>query len=71
MTTQDIRRRLEGGFRPFKVRTSDGCEFPVPHREFIYLTTRRVVIANSEGYVNVIDPLHIVSIEESNSLPAN
>ena len=54
---------------PFKIRTSDGAEFPVPHKEFIFITTKRVVIATGEGYVNVLDPLHIVSIEESKSLP--
>ncbi len=71
MTVQDIRERLQGGFVPFKIRTSDGAEFPVPHREFIFLTAKRVVIATGEGYVNVLDPLHIVSIEESRSLPTN
>ncbi len=71
MTVQDIRERLQGGFVPFKIRTSDGAEFLVPHKEFIYLTTKRVVIATGEGYVNVLDPLHIVSVEESKSLPTN
>ncbi len=71
MTTDDIRQRLRGGFVPFKIRTSDGHEFPVPHQEFIFLTKKRVVVATAEGYVNVLDPLHIVSIEESKSLPTN
>jgi hypothetical protein len=69
MTVQDLRERLQGGFVPFNVRTSDGAAFPVPRREFIFLTTKRVVIATGAGYVNVLDPLHIVSIEESKSLP--
>lgn len=70
MVIDDIRKRLEGGFVPFKIRTSDGCEFKVPHREFIYLTQRRVVVADKNGLVNVLDPLHIVSIEESKALPS-
>lgn len=70
MTIRDIQERLAGGFVPFKLRTSDGCEFVVPHREFIFLTSKRVVVANSEGFVNVLDPLHIVSIEEAKPLPA-
>ena len=70
MSTDDIRKRLEGGFVPFKIRTSDGHEFVVPHREFIFVTARRVVVADRKGYVNVLDPLHIVSIEESRALPA-
>jgi hypothetical protein len=69
MTVQDIRERLQGGFVPFKIRTSDGAEFPVPHREFIFLTAKRVVIATGEGFVNVLDPLHIVSLEEARPLP--
>ena len=70
MSTDDIRKRLEGGFAPFKIRTSDGHEFKVPHREFIFVTARRVVVADRKGYVNVLDPLHIVSIEVSRALPA-
>jgi len=69
MTVEDIRKRLSGGFVPFTLRTSDGEKFPMPHREFIFLTPRRVVIADRKGYVNVLDPLHIVSIEEPKSLP--
>ena len=51
------------------MRTSDGEKFPVPHREFIFVTARRVVIADKKGYVNVLDPLHIVSLEEPGPLP--
>lgn len=69
MTVRDIQERLAGVFVPFKLCTSDGCEFVVPHREFIYLTPKRVVVATPDGYVNVLDPLHIVSIEEAKSLP--
>lgn len=64
MTPQDVKQRLEGSFTPFKLRTSDGHEFPVPHPEYVYVTSRRVVVSNDDGYVNVLDPLHIVSIEE-------
>ena len=70
MNIGDIQKRLEGGFIPFKIRTSDGCEFLVPHREFVFVTQRRVVVADKKGYVNVLDPLHIVSIEEAKALPS-
>jgi len=70
MLIEHIRKRLEGGFVPFKIRTSDGCEFKVPHREFIFVTQRRVVVADKKGLVNVLDPLHIVSIEEGKMLPS-
>jgi hypothetical protein len=70
MTFEDIRKRLGGGFVPFTIRTSDGEKFAVPHQEFIFVTQKRVVVADRKGYVNVLDPLHIVSIQENRSLPA-
>ena len=69
MTTEDIKKRLIGGFVPFTLRTSDGEKFPVPHREFIFVTEKRVVVTDTKGFVNVLDPLHIVSIEEAGPLP--
>jgi hypothetical protein len=44
-------------------------EFSVPHREFIFVTPRRVVIADNRGLVNVLDLFHVVSIEETGPLP--
>jgi hypothetical protein len=70
VSVDDIRKRLEGKFVPFKIRTSDGWAIKVPHREFIFLTQRRVVVADRKGYVNVLDPLNIVSIEEGKALPS-
>lgn len=71
MNVDDIRKRLEFDFVPFKIHTSDGGEFKVPHREFVFVTQRRVVVADRKGYVNVLDPLHIVSIEENKMLPSS
>lgn len=69
MNLADIRKRLNNGFRPFVIRTSDGREFPVPHKEFIFLTKRSVIVADQEGYVDILDPLHIASVREASSLP--
>jgi hypothetical protein len=69
MSIHDIKERVRGKFTPFTLRTSDGEKFPVPHKEFIFVTGRRVVVSTKEGYVNVLDPLHIVSIEEEKSSP--
>ena len=69
MTVEAIRKRLTGGFLPFTLRTSDGERFRVPHKEFVFVTAKRVVVADKRGLVNVLDPLHIVSIEEAKSLP--
>jgi hypothetical protein len=71
VSVDDLRKRLEGKFVPFKIRTSDGWEIKVPYREFIFLTPRRVVVADRKGYVNVLDPLHIVSLEEAKALPTS
>ena len=69
MTVDDIRKRLIGGFIPFTIRTSDGEKFHVPHKEFVFVTAKRVVIADKRGLVNVLDPMHIVSLEEEKALP--
>lgn len=70
MNLEDIRRRLSNGFKPFVIRTSDGKEFPVPHKEFIFLTKRSVIVADEEGFVDILDPLHISSLREAGDLPA-
>ncbi|HTG45135.1 MAG TPA: hypothetical protein VK633_11450 [Verrucomicrobiae bacterium] len=69
MNVEDIKSRLRGAFVPFALRTSDGEKFHVPHREFILVTNKRVAIATTKGYINILDPLHIVSIEEAKDLP--
>jgi hypothetical protein len=51
------------------IRTSDGREFPVPLKEFIFVTRRSVIVADQEGFVDILDPLHIASIREETSLP--
>jgi hypothetical protein len=69
MSLDDIRKRLSNGFKPFVIRTSDGREFPVPHKEFIMVTRRSVIIADEEGFVDILDPLHIASVREAGNLP--
>ena len=69
MSLEEIRRRVNNGFRPFLIRTSDGRDFPVLHKEFVFLTKRSVVIADQEGYVDILDPLHIASVHEIGGPP--
>ena len=64
MNVEHIRARLGNGFRPFAVVTSSGNKYPVPHPEFILLTPRTVVIADRRGYAVVLDPLHVVGLED-------
>jgi hypothetical protein len=68
MIVDDIRKRLTGDFIPFTIRTSDGEKFRVPHREFVFVTSKRVVVADQRGLVNVLDPMHIVSLQAAKSL---
>jgi len=61
--------KISNGFRPFVIRTSDGREFAVPHKEFIMVTRRSVVVADEEGFVDILDPLHIASVREAGDFP--
>ena len=69
MNLEEIRRRISNGFRPFVIRTADGRYFPVPHKEFIFLTKRSVIVSDQEGFVDILDPIHITSVQETGELP--
>ena len=64
MNVEHIRSRLTGGFRPFAVVTASGSKYAVPHPEFIFVTPRTVVVADEQGYTTLLDPLHIVGLED-------
>jgi hypothetical protein len=69
MKLEEIRHKLTNGFRPFILHTSDGRKFTVPHKEFIMLTKRSVVVADKDGFVDILDPMHITGIRELAELP--
>jgi hypothetical protein len=51
-------------FRPFRLRLADGRELFVPHRDFVAVSPRRVVVIDShDESMSIIEPLLIVSIE--------
>jgi hypothetical protein len=65
VNVQELKRRVSGGgFRPFAIRTTDGQEFEVPHPEFILIGKYPIAIRAKQGFLNVVDPLHIVSARE-------
>lgn len=64
MNVEHIRARLKTGFKPFRLVTSSGEKYRVPHPEFIFVTQRTVVVADKNGYTQFLDPLHITSIED-------
>ena len=59
-----IKRRLENGFSPFAIRLSDGRRFAIPHRDFIALSSKVVVVIGEDELAVTISPIHIVSIDE-------
>ena len=56
-----IRQQLTGR-GPFTIRTSDGKQFVVPHSEFILIGHHNLVIERTDGLLDIIDPMHVVSI---------
>ena len=44
------------------IRTSDGRQYAVAHPEFVLIGRHNVVVEHPSGYLDIIDPLHIVSI---------
>jgi hypothetical protein len=69
MGLDEIRKKVTNGFKPFVIRTSDGRQFPVPHKEFVMVTKRGVVVADEKGFVDILNPLHITSLQELGDLP--
>lgn len=64
MNLETIRDRVKE-FRPFMVVTSSGNRYPIPHPGFIFfISPRTVVVATPRGNAAVIDPLHIVSLQD-------
>jgi hypothetical protein len=62
-----IKARLRNGFHPFTLHLSDGKSFAVPHRDFIALATRVIVVIDESEIAHTLNPLHVVSIEDSTS----
>ena len=65
MILEQIRSRLENGFHPFTLQLSNGRGLRVPHRDFIALHPKVVVVIDQEGISHTINPLHIVALEEA------
>jgi hypothetical protein len=66
MNLETIRERVKE-FRPFTLVTSSGNKYPVPHQDFIFFTIRTVVVATPHGDAVILDPLHIVGLEDVRS----
>jgi hypothetical protein len=64
MSVRELKKRVTGGFRAFAIRTTDGQEFVVPHPEFILFGKYSIAVVDGQGFINNLDPLHIVSVRE-------
>jgi hypothetical protein len=56
-----IRNNL-AGTGPFIIGTSDGKQYSVPHSAFVLIGRHNVVVEQPNGFLDIIDPLHVVSI---------
>jgi hypothetical protein len=60
-----IRKRLENGFAPFALGLSDGRRFVTPHRDFIAISSKTIVVIDRDELAVSINPLHVVSVEDA------
>jgi hypothetical protein len=49
-------------FQPFAIRLADGRALPVPHPDFVAVTSRRIVVVAEDGSWTVVEPVLIVSL---------
>ena len=64
MIIEQIRSRLENDFHPFTMELSSGKKINVPHRDFIAVHPKLIVVIDQKGISHTISPLHVVSIDE-------
>ena len=61
MNRELIRQQLGSG-KGAIIRTSDGQRYAVAHLEFVLVGKHHVVLEQPNGFLDIIDPLHILSI---------
>lgn len=64
ITSQDIRERIsKRPFEPFRIVTSSGEHYDVPHSDFLAISRRTIAIGTPK-YVGDKDPngIHLISI---------
>jgi hypothetical protein len=62
---EQIKKRLDNGFAPFALRLSDGRRFVIPHRDFIAVSPKTIVVIDADELAVSINPLHVVSVEDT------
>jgi hypothetical protein len=77
ITAQDVRELLaERPFEPFRIVTSSGKYYDIPHSDFVFVTKRTLKIGTPkmEGNkdpdgVHVVSILHVTALEEIQTKP--
>ena len=69
ITSDSIRSRLRGDFRPFRLRLTDGRVFAVPHPDFISVGRRVLGVMTDDDINHSVSLLHVVSIEDMEPSP--
>ena len=64
MNLDPIRKRLHEQFKPFTLHLTDGRKIAVPHPDFIAVGRGIVVVVDENDVDQVVDGLHIVSVED-------
>lgn len=62
MNLEIIRERVKE-FSPFRLVTSSGNKYPVPHPDFIFFITRTVIVATQSCGAVILDPSQVVGLE--------
>jgi hypothetical protein len=65
MILDQIRKRVHEDFKPFTLHLSNGRKFHVAHPDFIALATKIIVVIDEDEISHTINPVHIVTIEDS------
>ena len=66
--------RLHQPFRPFFLKSKDGCRFPVLQPEHVLVTHWLLVVPNEANLLTHVDPAEIESLtyaDEKSELPQN
>jgi hypothetical protein len=65
MTVEQIRKAQQARpFKAFTLRTGGGREYHVPHPEFLFITPpgRTIIVADTDGAVELLDLLLVESL---------
>ena len=64
ITSEHVRGRLRGEFRPFRLHLTDGRVFEIPHPDFISVGRTVLGIITPDDLTHSVSLLHVVSMED-------